>query len=107
MTYTLWSEENFLRPAEASSDAWQKILSNFYNYIIDPVEDLPTELDDVKDRLEAMGLTAPSNVASVKFILEQAGDFGSIVERSHSGAMGQGWSSLADIKLVVAEREWL
>ncbi|MEZ5902062.1 MAG: RHS repeat-associated core domain-containing protein [Alphaproteobacteria bacterium] len=103
MSNTYWSEGEFLRPDFISDDVWQKIFDNFLDYIGDPLVDLPTSLDGAKTRLTDMGVSAPNDLAAMQFILQQAGDFGTLAERGREGVMGQGWSSLADIKLLINE----
>lgn len=102
MSNAYWSEE-FLRPAFANDAVWQKILSNFLSHIGgDPAANLPVALQSDLDRLISLGISSPTALAALKFEIEQAGDFGTLAERGSMGAMGQGWSSLADIKLLIA-----
>lgn len=102
MSNAYWSEETFLRPSFITDAVWQKILTNFLGHIGNPLDDLPETLQDDIDRLEALGVTAPTALDALRFEIEQSGDFGSLAERGRLGSMGQGWSSLADIKLLIS-----
>ncbi len=103
MSNIYWSEEEFLRPAFISDDVWHSILNNFLSHVGNPVSALPNALQDDIDRLVSLGLSQPSDLAALRFELQQAGDFGSLAERGQIGSLGQGWSSLADIKLLIAD----
>jgi RHS repeat-associated protein len=102
MSSTYWSE-SFLRPPFVTDEVWQKILSNLLSQIGDPIDDIGTSLQDDFDRLEVLGFTDPSPYLVMTFEAQQAGDFGSIAERNQIGALGQGWSSLSDIRLLISD----
>ncbi len=100
---TYWSEQSFLRLAFISDESWKKIFSNFLSYAGgDPLQNIEAVLEDEIARLTDMGLSQPSLLAALQFALERAGDFGSLAERSREGSLGQGWSSLADIELMIS-----
>lgn len=103
MSNTYWSEGAFLRPNFISDEAWQHIFNNFLSHVGDPVDDLPLALQGDLDRLVGMGIANATTLGALRFEIEQAGDFGSLAERDQTGSLGQGWSSLADIKLVSAD----
>lgn len=103
MSKVYWSYAG-LRPIFASDEAWEKILSNFLSHVSDPLNDLPDALEDDILRLDAMGFTSPTALMALRFEMEQAGDFGSLAERGQVGSMGQGWSSLADVRLQISDR---
>ncbi len=103
MTETYWSEEELFRPAFIEDDVWQNIYANFLSQIGDPLGNLPNTLQEDISRLESMGLSDVSDYTALLFDLEQAGDFGSLAERGREGSMGEGWSSLADIRLLIAD----
>ncbi|MBL4804628.1 MAG: hypothetical protein JKY71_07155 [Alphaproteobacteria bacterium] len=98
-----WSEE-LLRPAFVEDDVWHTILNNFLTSVsADPVSNLPSTLAEDIARLQSAGISEPSDLAALHYDMQQAGDFGSLTERGKMGSLGQGWSSLADIKLLIAE----
>ena len=102
MPKNFWIEE-YLRPNFVSDEAWQKVQDHLLSEISDPLEDASDYLAETVARLEGMGFTNVTPLAALKFQVEQSLDLGSLQERTNLGSMGQGWSSLADVKLQINE----
>ena len=98
MSKIFWSED-FLRPVFVSDDVWQKIRGNLLLEISDNLDDLPAYFEDTIARLEDIGLTQVGYLSALQFQVRQALDFGSLQERANVGSLGQGWSTLADVRL--------
>lgn len=102
MSQNFWIEE-YLRPAFVSDAAWQKVRDHLFLEISDPLEGVPDYLTDTITRLESMGFTNVTMLTALKFQVEQILDLGSLQERTNIGSLGQGWSSLADVRLQISE----
>lgn len=96
------SQEVFLRPDFVSDAAWNMTYSNFLANVGSTVRDLSSALAEDARRIGAAGGEQQSVESALQFELEQAGDFGSLAERSEVGVLGKGWDSIADIGLQIS-----
>lgn len=96
------SQEEALRPDFISDAAWNTTYNNFLANVGSTVGDLSSALAEDARRIGAAGGEQQSVETALQFELEQAGDFGSLVERSEIGVLGKGWDSIADLGLQIA-----
>lgn len=54
------------------------------------------------DGFESLGRDGTSATAALALALQEAGDFGAMIERGTTGSLGRGWASLADLGLDIA-----
>ncbi|MCI4661016.1 MAG: Ig-like domain-containing protein [Neomegalonema sp.] len=88
-----------LQPSFMEADVVARIEANLTTQFGATVGTLTTSLATYADRFASLGLNADSATAALAFAIEAAGDYGSLQERGKDGALGQGWSTLADIGL--------
>ncbi|MCC1495020.1 RHS repeat-associated core domain-containing protein, partial [Cognatishimia sp. F0-27] len=67
------------------------------------VETLTDGLAGFATRLDTFGLNADSATGALGFALDSFGDFGSLEARGFEGSLGQGWLSLADLRLEISD----
>ncbi len=96
------SQEASLRPDFVSDAAWNMTYNNFLADVGSTVGDLSSALAEDARRIGVAGGEQQSVETALQFELEQAGDFGSLVERSEVGVLGKGWDSIADLGLQIA-----
>lgn len=99
MSKSYWFEEA-LRPAFVSDEVWQKVRESLLEPLSLSLEDIPDALDEAIMRLESMGFSEPDHLMALKLHVAQILDSGSLQEHANTGSLGQGWSSLADVKLI-------
>ncbi|TXI26293.1 MAG: hypothetical protein E6Q60_12835, partial [Nitrosomonas oligotropha] len=88
-----------LKPEWLSDNQWHRIFNNFRSEVGINVSGLIETLAENGHYLASLGIRNDSAATALAFELEQAGDFGSLIERSTEGTAGTGWSFLGDLKL--------
>ncbi|WP_292995946.1 pre-peptidase C-terminal domain-containing protein [Nitrosomonas sp.] len=96
------SLESKLKPEWLSDTQWHRVFTNFQAEAGTSVGSLIDTLAENGHYLTSLGVRSDSALAALAFELEQAGDFGSLVERSTEGTAGTGWAFLGDLKLDIA-----
>ncbi|MDO8895055.1 Ig-like domain-containing protein [Nitrosomonas sp.] len=95
-----WSaHESALKPEWLSDTQWHRVFTNFKAEAGTSVGSLIDTLAENGHYLSSLGVRSDSAAVALAFELEQAGDFGSIIERTTEGTAGTGWSFLGDLKL--------
>ena len=93
-----------LQPSFVETSVANRIKANLVTKFGKDIGDLTKALAARAEQFESFGLNATSATAALAFAIEAAGDFGSLAERGRSGALGQGWATLADIGLAIDGR---
>ncbi|TXI40681.1 MAG: hypothetical protein E6Q59_03200 [Nitrosomonas sp.] len=88
-----------LKPEWLSDTQWHRVYTNFQSEVGANVGSLTATLAENGQYLASLGVRSDSALTPLAFELEQAGDFGSLIERATEGTAGTGWSFLGDLKL--------
>ncbi len=99
MSKSFWIEDA-LRPAFVNDDIWEKVREDLLGPLGNSLDNAPDALDEALSRLESMGFEQPTYLMALKLHVAQILDSGSLQERANIGSLGQGWSSLADVRLI-------
>ena len=91
-----------LKPESMSDTLWHRIYTNFQSEVGTSAGEFIATLVENGQYLSSLGVRNDSATAALSFELEQAGDFGSLVERETEGTAGRGWSFLGDLRLDIA-----
>ncbi len=97
------SQKDLLKPEFLSDEAWDQIYENFTESLGDTGEDLADVLAENAGFLEEYGVDGSNATTALAFELEQAGDFGSLAERTTEGSLGDGWAFIGDLGLDISE----
>ena len=90
-----------LQPSFVEASVASRIKANLDTKRGKDIGDLTKALAARAEQFESFGLNATSATAALAFAIEAAGAFGALAERGQSGALGQGWATLADIGLAI------
>ena len=90
-----------LQPSFVDASVASRIKANLDTKLGKDIGDLTKALAARAEQFESFGLNATSATAALAFAIEAAGAFGALAERGQSGALGQGWATLADIGLAI------
>ncbi|NCC23148.1 MAG: hypothetical protein EOM26_11925 [Alphaproteobacteria bacterium] len=71
-----------------SEEVWHQVYTNVPSAVADPLQNLSAALREDISRLSGMGISQPTDLQALALELEQAGDFGSLAERSSAGGRG-------------------
>ncbi|SER06606.1 RHS repeat-associated core domain-containing protein [Nitrosomonas sp. Nm51] len=91
--------ETQLKPESMSDALWHRIYTNFQSEVGANTGEFIATLAENGQYLSSLGVRSDSAAAALSFELEQAGDFGSLVERETDGTAGRGWAFLGDLRL--------
>jgi RHS repeat-associated protein len=91
-----------LKPESMSATLWHRIYTNFQSEVGNNAGEFIATLAENGQYLSSRGVRSDSATAALSFELEQAGDFGSLVERATEGTAGRGWAFLGDLRLDIA-----
>jgi len=94
--------ETQLKPESMSDTLWHRIYTNFQSEVGTTAGEFIATLTENGQYLSSLGVRSDSATAALSFELEQAGDFGSLVERETDGTAGRGWTFLGDLRLDIA-----
>jgi RHS repeat-associated protein len=96
------SQEASFKPDFLPDSVWNQIYSNFKAAVGTTAGTLIEELAENAHFLADLGANSSSTTTALAFELEQAGDFGSLVERGQTGSLGKGWAFVGDLGLDIS-----